>query len=207
MFGKKNKEETAETKPVRTQKTANLKKLEDLYYAAENARKNAYAPYSDFKVGAALLVRPNEDSVLPVNKIYTGVNIENGSYGATLCAERVAFAKAISDGVLNYDIGQNPFIAIAVSAGEEEALPCGICRQFMSEFAPDITVVTKADKQIRMRSLTQLLPESFQLNKEGVTEFPAGESGDTPEEPDDPQAQEEAEEETEEKTESIPAEG
>ena len=77
----------------------------------------------------------------------------------------------------------------------------------MSEFAPDITVVTKADKQIRMRSLTQLLPESFQLNKEGVTEFPAGESGDTPEEPDDPQAQEEAEEETEEKTESIPAEG
>jgi len=94
------------------------------------------------------------------------VNIENGSYGATLCAERVAFAKAISDGVLEYDIGENPFVAIAVSAGEEEALPCGICRQFMSEFAPEITIVTKADGQIRIRNLMQLLPESFQLNKE-----------------------------------------
>ena len=186
MFGRKNKEESAEMKPAKTQKTANLKKLEDLYYAAENARKNAYAPYSDFKVGAALLVRPNEDSMLPVNKIYTGVNIENGSYGATLCAERVAFAKAISDGVLNYDIGQNPFIAIAVSAGDEEALPCGICRQFMSEFAPEITVVTKADKQIRLRNLTQLLPESFQLNKEGITEFPVGETEGAAKDPEIP---------------------
>lgn len=166
MFGKKNKEEKAEAKPVKAQKTANMKKLEDLYYAAEEARKHAYAPYSDFRVGAALLVKPNEDSVLPINKIYTGVNIENGSYGATLCAERVAFAKAISDGVLEYDIGENPFVAIAVSAGEEEALPCGICRQFMSEFAPEITIVTKADGQIRIRNLMQLLPESFQLNKE-----------------------------------------
>ena len=113
-----------------------------------------------------MLVKPNEDSVLPINKIYTGVNIENGSYGATLCAERVAFAKAISDGVLEYDIGENPFVAIGVSAGEEEALPCGICRQFMSEFAPEITIVTKADGQIRIRNLMQLLPESFQLNKE-----------------------------------------
>jgi len=163
MFGKKNKDDILKPK---SQKTPNLKKLEDLYYAAEDARKNAYAPYSDFKVGAALLVRPNEDSVMPINKIYTGVNIENGSYGATLCAERVAFAKAISAGVLEYDIGQNPFIAIAVSAGEEEALPCGICRQFMSEFAPELTVVTKSEGQIRIRNLAQLLPESFQLNKE-----------------------------------------
>ena len=163
MFGKKSKDDILKPK---SQKTPNLKKLEDLYYAAEDARKHAYAPYSDFKVGAALLVRPNEDSVMPINKIYTGVNIENGSYGATLCAERVAFAKAISAGVLEYDIGHNPFIAIAVSAGEEEALPCGICRQFMSEFAPELTVVTKSEGQIRIRNLAQLLPESFQLNKE-----------------------------------------
>ena len=163
MFGKKNKDDILKPK---SQKTPNLKKLEDLYYAAEDARQHAYAPYSDFKVGAALLVRPNEDSVMPINKIYTGVNIENGSYGATLCAERVAFAKAISAGVLEYDIGQNPFIAIAVSAGEEEALPCGICRQFMSEFAPELIVVTKSEGQIRIRNLAQLLPESFQLNKE-----------------------------------------
>ena len=169
MFGKKNKAEKVEEKAAKATKppkTTNMKKLEDLYYAADDARKHAYAPYSDFKVGAALLVRPNEDSVLPVNKIYTGVNIENGSYGATLCAERVAFAKAISDGVLEYDIGENPFIAIAVSAGNAEALPCGICRQFMSEFAPEITVVTKADGQLKFRNLTQLLPESFQLNKD-----------------------------------------
>ncbi len=163
MFGKKSKDDILKPK---SQKTPNLKKLEDLYYAAEDARQHAYAPYSDFKVGAALLVRPNEDSVMPINKIYTGVNIENGSYGATLCAERVAFAKAISAGVLEYDIGQNPFIAIAVSAGEEEALPCGICRQFMSEFAPELIVVTKSEGQIRIRNLAQLLPESFQLNKE-----------------------------------------
>ena len=163
MFGKKDKEAVVP-------KAVNMKKLEDLYYAAENARKNAYAPYSDFRVGAALLVKPNEDSVIPINKIYTGVNIENGSYGATLCAERVAFAKAISDGILNYDIGANPFVAIAVSAGDDEALPCGICRQFMSEFAPEITIVTKADGQIRVRNLMQLLPESFQLDKDEAPE-------------------------------------
>ncbi|GEM_PF-1664611 len=175
MFGKKSKEVKAEA--AKASKTANMKKLEDLYYAAEDARKRAYAPYSDFKVGAALLVKPNEDSVLPINKIYTGVNIENGSYGATLCAERVAFAKAISDGILEYDIGENPFIAIAVSAGDEEALPCGICRQFMSEFAPEITIVTKADGQIRIRNLMQLLPEGFQLEKKEKeeTEEPAEE--------------------------------
>ena len=158
MFGKKEG------------KVPDLKKYEDLYYAAEDARRNAYAPYSDFRVGAALLVKPNEDSVLPINKIYTGVNIDNGSYGATLCAERVAFAKAISDGILQYDLGENPFIAIAVSAGDEEALPCGICRQFMSEFAPEIVVITKAEGEIRIRNLKQLLPESFQLEQEKKTE-------------------------------------
>ena len=187
MFGKK-KEGKAEGKKPKAEKvavvpkTTNMKKLEDLYYAAEDARKHAYAPYSDFRVGAALLVRPNEDSVIPINKMYTGVNIENGSYGATLCAERVAFAKAISDGVLEYDIGENPFIAIAVSAGEEEALPCGICRQFMSEFAPEITIVTKANGQIRVRNLMQLLPESFQLNKDEEAQVAAVESAGTADE-------------------------
>ena len=180
MFGKKKTEtvEVKEPKEPKPKKAVNMKKLEDLYYAAEDARKHAYAPYSDFRVGAALLVKPNEDSVLPKNKMYTGVNIENGSYGATLCAERVAFAKAISDGVLEYDIGENPFVAIAVSAGDEEALPCGICRQFMSEFAPEITVVTKADGQIRIRNLMQLLPESFQLNKDEQAAVAALEAAD-----------------------------
>lgn len=184
MFGKKKTEtvNVKEPKEPKPHKAVNMKKLEDLYYAAENARKHAYAPYSDFRVGAALLVKPNEDSVLPKNKMYTGVNIENGSYGATLCAERVAFAKAISDGVLEYDIGENPFVAIAVSAGDEEALPCGICRQFMSEFAPEITVVTKADGQIRIRNLMQLLPESFQLNKDEQAAVAALEAADVSDE-------------------------
>ena len=193
MFGKKDKAVKDEVKVKKSQKTANMKKLEDLYYAAEDARRHAYAPYSDFRVGAALLVKPNEDSVLPVNKIYTGVNIENGSYGATLCAERVAFAKAISEGVLEYDIGENPFIAIAVSAGDEEALPCGICRQFMSEFAPEITIVTKADGQFRIRNLTQLLPESFQLNKEEKEAVAAVESAGNAPEPEAPAVEEAAE--------------
>ena len=204
MFGKKDKAAKAEAKAAKVQKTANMKKLEDLYYAAEDARKHAYAPYSDFKVGAALLVKPNEDSVIPINKIYTGVNIENGSYGATLCAERVAFAKAISDGVLEYDIGENPFVAIAVSAGEEEALPCGICRQFMSEFAPEITIVTKADGQFRIRNLMQLLPESFQLNKEEKEAVAAVESaGNAPAET--PAAEEPAEAPAAEGQEEMPA--
>ena len=142
-------------------------KLTDLYYAAEKARENAYAPYSDFRVGAALRVKHNDDSFLPVDKIYTGVNIENGSYGATICAERVAFAKAISDGVLNYDIGENPFVAIAVSAGDDaEALPCGICRQFMSEFAPDIKVITKASGEFKIRRLSELMPDGFELKED-----------------------------------------
>ena len=138
-------------------------KYEELYYAATKARENSYAPYSQFRVGAALLVRPNEDSVMPINKKYIGVNIENGSYGATLCAERAAFAAAITDGVLNYDTGENPFIAIAVSAGDEEAVPCGICRQFMYEFNPYIDVITKADGVIKSRKLIDLMPEGFTL--------------------------------------------
>lgn len=150
-------------------------RYEDLYFAAENARKNAYAPYSDFNVGAALLVRYNEDSPIPINKKYYGVNIENGSYGATLCAERAAFASAITAGVLNYDSGENPFIAIAVSAGEkDEAVPCGICRQFMYEFNPDLDIITKADGEIKVRKLRELMPEGFVL--EGPAPVTEGEA-------------------------------
>lgn len=139
-------------------------RYEELYYAAEDARKNSYAPYSDFNVGAALLVRYNEDSLVPMNRKFYGVNIENGSYGATLCAERAAFAAAITAGVLNYDSGENPFVAIAVSAGEnDEAVPCGICRQFMYEFNPDIDIITKAGGLLKVRKLRELMPEGFTL--------------------------------------------
>lgn len=124
----------------------------ELYAKALDARENAYVPFSGFKVGAALLT---EDG-----GIYTGVNVENSSYGATICAERTAFVKAISEGHRN-------FKAIAVTAGEEqEALPCGICRQFMYEFAPDMEVITGIDSEhLNVRKLDELLPLGFRLER------------------------------------------
>ncbi len=123
-----------------------------LYAKALEARENAYAPFSGFKVGAALLT---EDG-----KIYTGVNIENSSYGATICAERTAFVKAISE-------GKRDFKALAVTAGsEQEALPCGICRQFMYEFSPRLEVITGTDiEALNVRTLEELLPGGFRLEK------------------------------------------
>ena len=123
---------------------------EKLYEIAEGARANAYAPFSNFCVGAALLTTDGE--------IYTGVNIENSSYGATICAKRTAFVKAISE-------GKRQFSKIAISAGDVESVPCGICRQFMYEFSPEIEVITKADGALKVRPLIQLLPEGFVLDK------------------------------------------
>lgn len=120
----------------------------ELYEMAVAARKNAYAPFSKFQVGAALMTSEG--------KVYTGVNVENSSYGATICAERTAFVKAISE-------GEKSFEAIAVSAGDEEATPCGICLQFMYEFEPNITVITMAEEGLRARSLRDLLPAGFKL--------------------------------------------
>jgi len=121
----------------------------ELYQIAKEASRNAYAPFSGFQVGAALLA---EDGT-----VYTGVNIENSSYGATICAERTAFVKALSEGVRS-------FTAIAVYAENAEALPCGICRQFMYEFAPKIRIITGADeKNLQIRTLEELLPLGFKL--------------------------------------------
>jgi len=120
-----------------------------LFEMAGEVRKNAYAPFSNFYVGAALLTADG--------KIYTGVNVENSSYGATICAERTAFVKAISE-------GQREFVALAINAGEQEALPCGICRQFIYEFAPEISIITGTDKDnINIRVLEELLPMGFRL--------------------------------------------
>lgn len=126
--------------------------IKRLYDMACAATENAYAPFSGFRVGAALLA----DS----GRVYTGVNVENSSFGATICAERTAFVKAISE-------GERSFTAIAVAADADrptESLPCGICRQFMYEFAPDIYVITGADREnINTRKLSELLPEGFRL--------------------------------------------
>ncbi len=120
-----------------------------LYAVAAECKRNAYAPFSHFNVGAALLTADG--------KVYTGVNVENSSYGATICAERTAFVKAISE-------GEREFTAIAVAADSQEALPCGICRQFMYEFAPELIVVTGKDKDnLNIRTLEELLPAGFRL--------------------------------------------
>ena len=125
-----------------------------LYDIALKAAENAYAPFSHFRVGAALL---DTDG-----RIYTGVNVENSSYGATICAERTAFVKAISE-------GSRSFAAIAVAVENQEALPCGICRQFMFEFAPDILIITGKNRdELNTRKLEELLPMGFRL-QEGRT--------------------------------------
>ena len=117
--------------------------------AARRARANAYAPYSHFHVGAALLA---DDG-----RVFTGVNVENASYGLTTCAERTAMTRAVADGA-------RAFRAIAVVGPEDDVPcpPCGSCRQILHELGPDMTVVM-ADEGGRTRemSLRELLPGAF----------------------------------------------
>ncbi|MBI5396342.1 MAG: cytidine deaminase [Verrucomicrobia bacterium] len=119
-----------------------------LVAAARAARKRAHAPYSRFHVGAALLAASGT--------IYRGCNVENASYGLTICAERVALASAVA-------AGERRFVALAVaSAGG--VTPCGACRQVLAEFAPTLKViVTDAAKRGRCRTfvLDELLPHRF----------------------------------------------
>ncbi len=121
---------------------------------ALQARNIAYAPYSNYTVGAALLTESG--------KLYLGGNIENATYGATNCAERTAFFKAVSE-------GERSFTAIAIAGGEafkeptDYAYPCGICRQVMLEFCkPDFQVfVVKSPEDYKCYSLQELLPHAF----------------------------------------------
>ena len=126
----------------------------ELVKAAIAARKTAYAPYSHYTVGAAVLA---DDG-----KIYTGCNVENASYPAGICAERTAVFKAISEGAKRIE-------AIALSAGREDQppesypSPCGICRQVLSEFAAaDMPIfLAKSEDDYKKYSLEELLPLSF----------------------------------------------
>ncbi len=123
----------------------------ELFLQAQAVKEFAYAPYSGFKVGAALLTKNGV--------MYTGVNIENASYPVGLCAERAAFASAISQ-------GEKEFEAIAVCGDADVCWPCGMCRQFMYEFAPDLTVVTGSDPDaLEIMELSELLPNGFRLEK------------------------------------------
>lgn len=124
----------------------------NLLEKAEEARKNAYAPYSKFSVGAALLTKNG--------KVYTGCNIENASYSPTNCAERTAFFKAVSE-------GEREFEAIAVVGGKEGeesefCAPCGVCRQVMLEFcSSDFKIVLKDGESEKIYTLSELIPVAF----------------------------------------------
>jgi len=119
----------------------------DLIASAKMAQKAAYAPYSKFKVGAALLGKSG--------RIFTGCNVENVSYGLACCAERNAVFKALSE-------GEREFRAIAiVSDSPEPTAPCGACRQVLNEFAPDISVIMPGKKRTIKTTLKKLLPFAF----------------------------------------------
>ena len=131
---------------------------ERLFELALEAMENAYAPYSNFKVGACILA---DDG-----RTFKGCNFENASYGATICAERCAAGNAIVNGVRR-------FAAIAVVGSSAPAWPCGICRQVLSEFGgPDMRVIVgEAGGKFEVKCLCELLPNAFgpaELDKSGI---------------------------------------
>ena len=123
-------------------------RLDDVIKQAKIARNRAYSPYSRVKIGAAVLTRGG--------KVYTGANIENASYGLSVCAERMAIFKAVSE-------GHRDIIAIAVVGKSEDfTKPCGACRQVMAEFNPRMKVLRRGlDGFSSDTDLSELLPEQF----------------------------------------------
>lgn len=119
---------------------------QQLVARAIEARQRAYAPYSHYKVGAALLGKSG--------KVYLGCNVENASYGHTICAERTAVVKAVSE-------GETEFEAIAVVT-RNGGSPCGACRQVLAEFAPELTVyIADENGEHRTTTVRELLPDLF----------------------------------------------
>lgn len=120
-----------------------------LYRLARAAFARAYAPYSNFLVGAALLTEEGQ--------VYTGCNVENAAYGASICAERTAVSKAISE-------GHRRFLAIAIASSRGDAWPCGTCRQVLFEFSDDLRVITGKDEDhLESCTVKDLLPKGFRL--------------------------------------------
>jgi cytidine deaminase len=121
---------------------------EELIEIAKKTREKAYAPYSNFKVGAALLTKSG--------KVFTGCNVENASFGASMCAERVAVFKAVSE-------GETEFEAIAVVGDTDNpTTPCGMCRQVLSEFSLDIKIYSaNLNGKVQENTLREILPYAF----------------------------------------------
>lgn len=128
---------------------------EKLIELAKEAMTKAYAPYSSYKVGAALLCADGT--------VFCGCNVENAAFSPSICAERTAFAKAVSE-------GYRDFVAIAVCGGKDGVItgvfpPCGVCRQVMREFCKDgfLIYMIDAEGRYETRTLRELLPDSFSL--------------------------------------------
>lgn len=130
--------------------TACVRLLQD----ADSARENAYCAYSGFKVGSALLTKTGE--------VVCGSNVENASYGLTICAERSAIFAAISKGIRPGDI-----IAIAISSSEDNFSPCGACRQVIFEMGPQIVVAFRFNGEMVTERIADLLPYSFAIKQNG----------------------------------------
>ncbi|HEY7460425.1 MAG TPA: cytidine deaminase [Gemmatimonadota bacterium] len=130
-----------------------------LLAAAAAARVHAHAPYSGYAVGAALETASG--------RVFTGANVENASYGITLCAERVALVKAVSE-------GERAFVRIAVVGEGAPPFPCGACRQALAEFAPDLEVLVRGSGGLARRRLSELLPDPFRLTARGKARQPRG---------------------------------
>ncbi|MBT1247392.1 MULTISPECIES: cytidine deaminase [unclassified Thermosipho (in: thermotogales)] len=121
---------------------------------AKDAMRRAYAPYSNFKVGAALLTK--------TGKVFTGSNVENASYGLTCCAERIAIFKAVSEGEKEFDT------LVVVGDTEDPISPCGACRQVMAEFGDFKVILVGKNGAVKETTVGELLPDYFKkehLNK------------------------------------------
>lgn len=124
-------------------------KYKDLYKKASDVMINAYAPYSEFNVGAAVLASDGS--------VFTGVNVESASYGATICAERSAVSAAVT-------AGKREFEAVAIASSGGVAYPCGICRQVIFEFGDDIKIITgDSAESLEISEIKDLLPKGFRL--------------------------------------------
>lgn len=128
---------------------------DELVKMAMDALRFSYSPYSHYRVGAALLSQSG--------RVFTGCNIENASYGATNCAERTALFKAVSE-------GERHFSVIAIAAEKSAPWPCGICRQALNEFTPDLRVIVSWPEGRAEKTLRELLPEGFGPES-GTTEY------------------------------------
>jgi cytidine deaminase len=134
--------------------TLGKQQVEQLLEAAQTAAARAYAPFSNFRVGAAILTQGGE--------MFTGCNVENSSYGLTNCAERTAIFSAVAAGALN---AERELVAVAVVNPEGAVCsPCGACRQVIFEFGPEAVVIYRAHSgEIAQTKAKDLLPEGFRL--------------------------------------------